>query len=236
MSEKVPMFRFLNQNFVISPCWQELFSTQKVKPHLQELESFLDTRYKEKTIFPEKKDIFKAFELCSKKEIKVVILGQDPYHGKGQAHGLSFSVPKDIKTPPSLRNIHKAIFKNEYSKQLISNDLTTWAKQGVLLLNTILTVEEKKPNSHKSKGWEDFTDSIIKDVSSIGGIVFILWGAQAIKKSALIDNKKNLVLSGVHPSPLSAYRGFFDSDHFGEANKYLLLNNKDLIKWKSIAV
>lgn len=230
------MMKFLKQEYKIGTGWEEILNRDN--PHLKvsELEAFLDYEYKTKTIFPQKKDLFRALELCPFEKVKVVILGQDPYHGDAQAHGLSFSVPEQIKTPPSLRNIFKLIFQENTNNKYISNDLTSWAKQGVLLLNSVLTVEKGQASSHSNNGWEEVTDSIIKKTSNQQKKVFILWGSQAQKKINLIDQNNNLIISGVHPSPLSAYRGFFDRDYFGEANQYLKLNKIDLINWKSICV
>ena len=230
------MFKFIGENYQIPSSWVPIFKEEKKKSYFRELEEFLVTSYENEPIYPQKENIFRSFELCPLDQTKVVILGQDPYHGNGQAQGLSFSVPNSIKTPPSLRNIKKLLFGDNYNNEKIQNDLTNWATQGVLLLNTVLTVKDKSPNSHQLKGWELFTDQIIRAINNKGRTVFILWGSHAIKKKELIDEKRNLVLSGVHPSPLSAYRGFFDTNHFELANKYLKSNKDYLVNWKSISV
>jgi len=184
------------------------------------------------TIFPANNLIFNAFNLTTPSNIKVVILGQDPYHGKGQAHGLSFSVPKGVKIPPSLRNIYKELRSDLNHSISIHGNLDSWAKQGVILLNAILTVREKKAGSHQKIGWESFTDSVIKKISDEKeGVIFLLWGAFAQKKSVLIDTKKHHILTTTHPSPLSAYRGFLGCKHFSKTNKILTNNNQEPINW-----
>ena len=185
-------------------------------------------------VFPPEKDTFRALELTDLSDVKVVILGQDPYHGEGQAHGLAFSVPESIALPPSLRNIYKELAA-EYAWQKLpeSGDLTKWAEQGVLLLNTVLTVRAHQANSHAGMGWEDFTDEVIKAVNQqcSDGVIFMLWGNPAQKKRRLIDEKKHYVLSCAHPSPLSAYRGFFGSNIFIKTNELLALNGRRIIEW-----
>jgi len=229
------MFKFIGENYQIPSSWIPIFNEEKKKNYFRELEEFLVTSYENESIYPQKENIFRSFELCPLENTKVVILGQDPYHGKGQAQGLSFSVPNDMKTPPSLKNIKKLIYGEDKIKKLsIGNDLSSWATQGVLLLNTVLTVKEKSPNSHKSKGWELFTDQVIKTLSDSGKVVFILWGSHAIKKVDLINKNNNCIITGVHPSPLSAYRGFFEQNYFKKANDYLILNNFNLINWSSL--
>ncbi|RXK06672.1 uracil-DNA glycosylase [Halarcobacter bivalviorum] len=213
--------------------WDDILKLEKSKDYYKELETFLEKEYSTKKIFPPKELIFNAFEKTSLDNLKVVILGQDPYHGEGQAQGFSFSTPSNIKNPPSMQNILKEI-KDDISVDSIclDGDLTSWAQQGVLLLNTILTVEEAKPKSHEKKGWENFTDNIIKYISSsCEDIVFILWGAPAIKKSKLIDEKKHHILTAPHPSPLSSYRGFFGCKHFSKTNEILKQKGKDQIQW-----
>lgn len=176
--------------------------------------------------------IFNAFNLCPFDKVKVVILGQDPYHEIGQAHGLAFSVPEGIALPPSLQNIYKEIESDLNIKVEKNGDLTRWAKQGVLLLNSTLTVEQHRAASHQNFGWEIFTDNVINILSKEKEhLVFILWGSFAIKKSSLIDKAKHLVLTSVHPSPLSAYRGFFGNRHFSKTNNYLSANNIEPINW-----
>lgn len=186
------------------------------------LKEFVEKEYNEKTIYPPKTKIFEAFSLTSPEEVKVIILGQDPYHGEGQANGLSFSVNRDQKLPPSLKNIFKELEDDLKIKAPNHGDLSSWAKKGVLLLNTVLTVEKSKAASHRGKGWESFTDNVIKNLSlNKKGLVFILWGSPAQKKKILIDNSKHLILESVHPSPLSSYRGFFGSKPFSMSNNYL---------------
>jgi len=185
------------------------------------------------TVFPANNVIFNAFNLTTPSNIKVVILGQDPYHGKGQAHGLSFSAPNGVKTPPSLRNIFKEL-QSDLNHSISNNgNLDSWAQQGVLLLNATLTVREKIAGSHQKLGWELFTDSVIKKISAEKeGIIFLLWGAFAQKKSVLIDTKKHHILTTTHPSPFSAYKGFLGCKHFSKTNKILLNNNQQPINWK----
>ncbi len=213
--------------------WQEIIKQEQTKNYYKLLENKLDIEYKTKTIFPPREDIFKAFDLTSLDDLKVVILGQDPYHGLGQAQGLAFSTPSSIKNPPSMRNILKEI-EDEYKQpsSCSDGDLTPWAKDGVLLINAILTVEEANANSHKKIGWDIFTDNIIRYISdNCKDIVFLLWGAGAIKKTKLIDESKHHILTSVHPSPLSAYRGFFGCNHFLKTNEILESLNKKLINW-----
>ena len=213
--------------------WKDIIEIEKQKEYYKNLKQFLDNEYKTKTIYPPKNKIFNAFALCKWDNLKVVILGQDPYHQPNQAQGLAFSTPKEIKNPPSMVNIFKEIYSdtNQPSKCL-DGDLTPWAKQGVLLINAVLTVEKAQPNSHKNKGWEIFTDNIIKYISqNKTGIVFLLWGSPAIKKSALIDKNKHFILTAPHPSPLSAYRGFFGCKHFSKTNDILQNINKNPIIW-----
>ena len=212
--------------------WDKVLKNEFSKDYFKDLMKKVNNDYKNKTIFPKKSDLFKAFKLSSFKDTKVVILGQDPYHEKGQAHGLAFSVPKGIKLPPSLINIYKEM-KNDIDIDNNSGDLTSLAKQGVLLLNTTLTVEEGKANSHSKYGWSIFTDSVIKCLSdNKTNIVFILWGNNAISKEKLIDTKKHLVIKSVHPSPLSEYNGFFGSKPFSKTNNFLIQNNLSPIDWQ----
>jgi uracil-DNA glycosylase len=186
------------------------------------------------TVYPKRSNVFKALELTSFKQTKVVILGQDPYHGEGQAQGMAFSVPSGFPIPPSLFNIFKEVNRDVYKgkKDIFESDLTRWATQGVLLLNTHLTVEDGKPGSHYALGWADLTDSIIETLSTKRQhIVFMLWGREARAKARLIDDQKHLVLETTHPSPLSVYRGFYGCSHFGIANEYLKANGKQKIIW-----
>jgi uracil-DNA glycosylase len=213
--------------------WEKLIEIEEQKDYFRKLKDEIDKRYETSNVFPEKQNIFKAFTLTSLDNLKVVILGQDPYHGFGQAQGLSFSTPANIKNPPSMVNILKEINDDLQRKSFCEDgDLTPWAKDGVLLLNTILTVEESLPKSHHNLGWEIFTDNIIKYISdNKKDIVFILWGSPAIAKTKLIDTKKHHILSAPHPSPLSSYRGFFGCKHFSKTNEILSSLGKKTINW-----
>ncbi len=214
--------------------WQAVLADEFDQPYMQSLQAFLSSEQEQgKTIYPPADQVFNAFNLTSFSSVKVVILGQDPYHGPGQAHGLSFSVPNEVtKLPPSLKNIYKELQTDLDLPIANSGNLTPWAKQGVLLLNAMLTVEAKSAGSHQKKGWETFTDKVIEQLSKQGeNIVFVLWGAYAQKKSVLIDEDKHLVLKGIHPSPLSAHRGFFGSKPFSLINQYLRLNSQVCIDW-----
>ena len=213
--------------------WEDIIDLEKQKDYYKKLKEEIDKRYENSTVFPEKQNIFKAFFLTKLDNLKVVILGQDPYHGFGQAQGLAFSTPANIKNPPSMQNILKEIQSDLGKKSICEDgDLTPWAKQGVLLLNTILTVEEAKPKSHHNLGWEVFTDNIIKYISdNCKDTIFILWGSPAISKTKLIDRKKHHILTAPHPSPLSSYRGFFGCKHFSQTNNILKSLNKEAIIW-----
>ena len=213
--------------------WKDLLDDEFNKEYYQTLRNFLTNEYNTKTIYPDKYDIFNALHFTSYKDIKVVILGQDPYHGPCQAHGLSFSVNPGIKIPPSLLNIYKEL-NSDLGCYIPNNGyLKKWADQGVLLLNTSLTVRAGEANSHKSIGWEIFTDRIISLVNEKEDpVVFLLWGNNAIKKKNLITNKKHLILTSAHPSPLSASRGFFGSKPFSKINNFLISVNKKPIDWQ----
>ncbi|MGJ0313692.1 uracil-DNA glycosylase [Aliarcobacter cryaerophilus] len=213
--------------------WKDIIENEQQKPYYEKLKEEIDKRYENSIVFPEKQNIFKAFYLTKLENLKVVILGQDPYHGFGQAQGLAFSTPANIKNPPSMQNILKEIQSDLGKKSICEDgDLTPWAKQGVLLLNTILTVEESKPKSHHNLGWEVFTDNIIKYISdNCEDTIFILWGSPAISKTKLIDRKKHHILTAPHPSPLSSYRGFFGCKHFSKTNDILKSLNKEAIIW-----
>ncbi|MFY9085444.1 uracil-DNA glycosylase [Aliarcobacter cryaerophilus] len=213
--------------------WNSVIDLEKQKDYYKKLKEGVDKRYETTTVFPEKQNIFKAFFLTKLDNLKVVILGQDPYHGFGQAQGLAFSTPANIKNPPSMQNILKEINDDLGKKSFCEDgDLIPWAKQGVLLLNTILTVEESKPKSHHNLGWEVFTDNIIKYISdNCEDTIFILWGSPAISKTKLIDAKKHHILTAPHPSPLSSYRGFFGCKHFSQTNNILKSLNKEPIIW-----
>ncbi len=214
--------------------WDPLFKAQFEQPYMKQLEAFLEQERATELIFPSEADVFHAFELTPLDQVKVVILGQDPYHNHGQAHGLSFSVPKGIPLPPSLKNIFKELATDMEGFSIpVSGDLTAWAVQGVLLLNATLTVRAHAASSHQKKGWETFTDYLIQQISaSCPHVVFILWGSYAQKKAAFIDTKKHLILQSAHPSPLSAYRGFFGSAPFSRANEFLVQAGLPAIDWR----
>ncbi len=211
--------------------WYDIMSEEYNKKYFIDLENYIIEEYKNKIVFPDSESVFKALKLTDYNDVKVVILGQDPYHGIGEAQGLSFSVPNDIQRPPSLRNIFKEL-KSDLNIERESNDLTDWANQGVLLLNSILTVVKDSPLSHKDKGWEIFTDEIIRKLNNRKKpIVFILWGNYARSKKNLITNKNHFIIESAHPSPLSASRGFFGSKPFSKANDFLEKNNIEKVRW-----
>lgn len=213
--------------------WEKFIYEEMKKEYFQNMRLFLEKEYKDKEVFPPVNEVFKALDLVSYEDVKVVILGQDPYHGEGEAHGLAFSVKKGIKIPPSLRNIFKEL-KKEYPHFEIpkNGELYPWAKEGVLLLNTTLTVEKDKANSHNKIGWQFFTDEIIKKLNEREKpVVFILWGKFAISKKMLITNPTHLVLESPHPSPLSASRGFFGNNHFLKVNDFLKSKEIKEIDW-----
>jgi uracil-DNA glycosylase len=213
--------------------WYSVLSTEMAKPYFKALVSFVDEEYTTKTCYPNKKQIFAAFDNCAFENIKVVIIGQDPYHGFGQANGLCFSVQDGIAFPPSLINIFKELAQDLNIPFPISGNLERWAAQGVLLLNATLTVRESEAGSHQKKGWETFTDAVIQKISDEKeNVVFLLWGGFAQKKGAKIDKSKHHILVAGHPSPLSANRGFwFGNKHFSKTNKFLKSVNKDEIVW-----
>ncbi|MEI7741535.1 MAG: uracil-DNA glycosylase [bacterium] len=216
----------------INPSWKAILVDEFEKPYFKSLTEFVREEYKTKRIFPPPKSIFAAFDETPFEEVRVVILGQDPYHGPGQANGLCFSVHEGVRNPPSLQNIFKEMADDLKVTQRISGDLSDWSRQGVLLLNATLTVVASQAGSHQGKGWEEFTDAAIKALSERReNLVFILWGAYAQKKGAQIDKQKHLVLSSPHPSPFSAYGGFFGSKPFSRANDYLASKGKRKIDW-----
>lgn len=216
---------------MINKKWDEVLSNEFKKDYFKKLGIFVKNEYNKKEIYPKYNNIFNALRYTDYDDVKVVILGQDPYHGYNEAHGLSFSVKKGTPMPPSLQNIFKEL-ENDLNIKKTDSDLTSWAKQGVFLLNSIMTVEKDKPLSHKDKGWEIFTDNIIKCLNEREKpIVFVLWGSYARSKKVLITNKRHLVLESVHPSPLSAYRGFFGSKPFSKINAFLEKNNIEKIEW-----
>ena len=212
--------------------WERLLHTETEKAYFNALDLFLlQEDQKGNTIYPAKENIFEIFKILAPKEIKVVILGQDPYHGEKQAQGLSFSVPKGMTMPPSLRNIYKELI-NDLGIKKENGDLTSWANQGVFLLNTILTVEKSNPGSHQGKGWEIITDKVIQLISEQNNnVVFLLWGKYAQGKCSLIDSTKHHLIQSPHPSPFSAYRGFFGSKPFSKVNRYLEKNGIQSIEW-----
>lgn len=216
----------------IEKSWKEVLQTEFDKPYFATLADFVKREYATKKIFPPAPLIFNAFDQCPLDEVKVVILGQDPYHGPGQAHGLCFSVNDGVDFPPSLVNIFKEINRDLRIPFPLSGNLTRWSKQGVLLLNATLTVEAHQAGSHQGKGWEIFTDAVIRVLSEKrDNLVFMLWGSYAQQKGAFINHSKHLVLRSVHPSPLSAYRGFIGCGHFSEANEFLISKEKVPIQW-----
>jgi uracil-DNA glycosylase len=217
----------------IEASWKEKLRNEFEKEYFVRLSEFVKEEYRTKTIFPPGALLFNAFNLCPFDKIKAVIIGQDPYHGPGQAHGLCFSVREEIEFPPSLINILAEIESDLGYKTLPSGNLDRWAAQGVLLLNAILTVRAYRAGSHQRKGWEEFTDSVIRIINSDKkNIVFFLWGAYAQKKGVSIDRSKHLVLESVHPSPLSASRGFFGNKHFSRCNDYLVSKGIEPIDWR----
>ncbi len=215
--------------------WDNILAEEFSSPEYLRLREFLKEEYSARTIYPSMYNIFNSMKITPFSGVKVVLLGQDPYHNQGQAMGLSFSVPKGVDRPPSLVNIYKEI-KAETGEDMPSHgDLTGWARQGVLLLNAVLTVREHQANSHKGKGWEFFTDSVIKKISdNKRNVVFLLWGGNARSKKPLIDNKKHLILECAHPSPLSAYNGFFGCGHFTKTNEYLISKGLSPIEWSKL--
>lgn len=216
----------------IEESWEKVLQPDFDKPYFKELTDFVRSEYAATTIYPPASLIFNAFNLCPFDKVKVVIIGQDPYHGPGQAHGLCFSVNDGIQFPPSLQNIFKEIKSDLDIPIPTSGNLTRWAEQGVLLLNATLTVRAHNAGSHQKKGWETFTDSVIRILAEQKeNLVFILWGAYAQKKGAFIDKNRHLVLSSAHPSPLSAYNGFFGNHHFSLTNKWLTEHNLKAIDW-----
>lgn len=216
----------------IAASWKNRLKDEFEKEYFKDLIAFVKQEYQSQKVYPPGKEIFRAFDVCEFEEVKVVIIGQDPYHGAGQANGLSFSVHESVKIPPSLSNIFKEIHQDLGKPIPKSGDLGRWAEQGVLLLNATLTVRASAPGSHQKKGWELFTDAVIKKVSDQKeNVVFLLWGAYAQKKGEVIDRDKHLVLMSAHPSPFSADRGFFGCKHFSKANDYLKRKGLKEIDW-----
>ena len=213
--------------------WDEILKEEYNKEYFKKLINFIKTEYKDKKIYPKQNEVFNAFRYTDFDDTKVVILGQDPYHGPNQAEGLSFSVSNEVLKPPSLKNIFKELESDLKIPFPEANSLKPWAKQGVLLLNAVLTVEEHKPTSHKEKGWEQFTDNVIKKINKREKpVVFILWGSYARAKKALITNKNHYVIESAHPSPFSARNGFFGSRPFSQTNEFLKKNKIKEIDWR----
>lgn len=212
--------------------WDEILKGEFEKEYYLELRKFLKYEYKTAVVYPSMYDIFNALKYTAYKDVKAVIIGQDPYHGPGQAHGLCFSVKKGVAVPPSLMNIYKELNSDIGFKIPDHGNLQSWAEQGVLLLNAVLTVRAGAANSHKGKGWEIFTDTVIKHLNDKDEpLVFLLWGANAKAKSSMITNPKHLILTAAHPSPLSAYNGFFGCRHFSKTNLFLISNGREKIDW-----
>ena len=211
--------------------FEEIINKERQKEYFKKLETFLEEEYRTKTIFPPKEEVFTAFNLCEFKDVKVVIIGQDPYHEINQAHGLAFSVKDGNKLPKSLINIYKELYDDLLVTRL-TGELTEWASQGVFLINTVLTVEEGKANSHRNKGWEIFTSKVIEELNNDDSPkVFVLWGNQAYEYKKMITNVNHKIIKSVHPSPLSAYRGFFGSKPFSKINEFLKEHNLKEIDW-----
>lgn len=220
-------------NKKLNTAWKLTLVNEFEQPYFGKLGTFVAEEQKKHTVFPPAETIFRAFNLCPFDNIQVVIIGQDPYHGLGQAHGLSFSVNEGVALPPSLQNIYQEIRSDLGIEPLAHGNLERWATQGVLLLNATLTVRANQPGSHQKKGWESFTDSVIRTISEKREhVVFILWGNYAQQKAALIDANKHMILKAVHPSPLSAYRGFFGCKHFSQTNNYLEAHHLKPIDWR----
>lgn len=217
----------------IEPSWKKILAEEFDKPYFKTLSSFIKKEYSLESIYPPPKDMFRAFDLCPFEEVKVVILGQDPYHGPRQANGLCFAVTEFVTLPPSLKNIFKEIESDLSIKPEANGNLSRWARQGVLLLNSTLTVRAHVPGSHQKKGWEEFTDVVIRKLSAEHeNLVFILWGNYAKQKGVIIDRSKHLVLEAQHPSPFSTYKGFFGCRHFSQTNKYLKDKGLTEIDWR----
>lgn len=211
-------------------CWHAALATDFATPRFQQLRSFVEQERREHAVFPSPGDVFHAFQRTPLHQVRVLILGQDPYHDLGQAHGLSFSVPPGVKTPPSLRNIFRELRDDLGMEPAEHGCLESWADQGVLLLNTVLTVRAHEPHSHRRRGWEEFTDRVIASVNERPSVAFVLWGRPAQQKSQLIDDR-HLVIESAHPSPLSARRGFFGSRPFSKINSFLIQNGVQPIDW-----
>ena len=216
----------------IAEDWKAVIGGEFSKPYFEELISFVKQEYATSQVFPAGRNIFRAFDKCPFDNVKVVIIGQDPYHGDGQANGLCFSVNDGVPFPPSLKNIFKEVYDDVGTPIPASGDLDRWAEQGVLLLNSVLTVKAHNAASHAGRGWEIFTDAVVRAIAERKqGVVYMLWGSYAQRKGAMVNPQENLILHSVHPSPLSAYRGFFGCRHFSKANDYLKAIGKEPIEW-----
>ena len=216
----------------IAEDWKEILSEEFDKPYFEQLTDFVRAEYAAGEVFPKGKDIFRAFDKCPFERLKVVIIGQDPYHGVGQANGLCFSVGEGVPFPPSLQNIFKEVNSDTGAPIPASGNLDRWAEQGVLLLNAVLTVRAHQAASHAGRGWETFTDAVVRAIATRKqGVVYMLWGSYAQRKGAIADPNNNLILKSVHPSPLSSYRGFFGCRHFSKANEYLASIGREQILW-----
>ena len=216
----------------IASDWRDILAPEFEKPYFEELTHFVRDEYAAHRVYPRGSNIFRAFDKCPFDKLKVVIIGQDPYHGPGQAHGLCFSVADGVPFPPSLQNIFKEVHTDTGAEIPLSGNLDRWAEQGVLLLNAVLTVREHEAASHAGHGWETFTDAVVRAVAERKeGVVYMLWGSYAQRKGAIADPSRNLILKAVHPSPLSAYRGFLGCRHFSQANSYLESIGQEPIKW-----
>ncbi|HEY0733410.1 MAG TPA: uracil-DNA glycosylase [Herpetosiphonaceae bacterium] len=217
----------------LPPSWQPLLADEFDKPYFQRLREFVDRERQEHTVFPPESEVFSAFQLTPYEDVNVLLLGQDPYHNENQAHGLCFSVRPGIKPPPSLKNIFKELRDDLGCKIPNNGYLVPWARQGMLMLNAVLTVRAHESNSHKNQGWETFTDTVIRTVNAKqDAVIFVLWGSYAQKKRALIDTSRHTIIEGVHPSPLSAKGGFFGSRPFSKINQTLEANGKPAIDWQ----
>ena len=219
-------------NVKIAEDWKALLADEFEQPYFAELVGFVREEYSSRQIFPRGANIFRAFDKCPFDKLKVVIIGQDPYHGEGQANGLCFSVNDGVQFPPSLRNIFQEVESDTGAPVPTSGNLDRWAEQGVLLLNSVLTVRAHEAASHAGRGWERFTDAVVREIAARReGVVYMLWGSYAQRKGAIADPARNCILKAVHPSPLSAYRGFFGCRHFSQANNYLVSHGKEPIVW-----
>ena len=216
----------------IAEDWKKLLGEEFSKPYFEELVAFVRSEYAAGEVYPAGRNIFRAFDKCPFDRLKVVIIGQDPYHGPGQANGLCFSVSEGVSFPPSLQNILREVHDDTGAPIPVSGELDRWAEQGVLLLNAVLTVRAHNAASHAGRGWERFTDAVVRAIAERKeGVVYMLWGNYAQRKGSIADPSRNLILRAVHPSPLSAYRGFFGCKHFSQANEYLIGRGQSPIKW-----